>query len=75
MIAARELCDGKFDCPDQSDEERELCKGDSNLVSCNYHEKCVTDLDLRSEMIFFESLFTTFKGTTNFGGTWDSSKN
>ena len=32
-IGAGQLCDGKIDCEDQSDEEKDLCNGESGLVS------------------------------------------
>ncbi len=34
--------------------------------------ECVTDLVKRSEMIILESIFTTFKSSCVFGGSWGS---
>ena len=38
-------------------------------------KECVTDLDLRREMIIFESILTTFEASTIFSGSWGSSEN
>jgi len=39
------------------------------------HTECITDLDLGSEMIIFESILTTFKASVVFRGSWGSSVN
>jgi len=39
------------------------------------HTECVTELDLQSEMIIFESILTTFEMSNIFGGSWGSSAN
>jgi len=37
--------------------------------------ECVTDLDLRSKIIIFRSILTTFESGSIFGGSWGSIAN
>jgi len=37
--------------------------------------ECVTDLDLKSEMIIFGSILITFESSSIFGGSWGSIEN
>ena len=47
----------------------------SNYQEQNIASDGVTDLDLRLEMIIFESILTTFEASTIFWGSWGSSEN